>query len=164
MENSISQIHDKMFKEVFGNHKIAADFLKAYLPECLSKDIDLNSLEVQKGSFITQELKEVFTDLLFKANINGGDGYICFLFEHKSYPDRNTIYQIQKYIIEIWVKAEKENSRKSPPMVIPILIYNGRKRWNYETSINERMDWYSNLSEDQKKFVPAYEYLIVDLS
>jgi len=88
MENNISQIHDKMFKETFGDRAIAADFLKIYWPETLDVDVDFNTLELQKDSFVTQQFREIFSDLLFKANLNGSDGYICFLFEHKSYPDR----------------------------------------------------------------------------
>ena len=164
MENNISQIHDKMFKETFGNLVVAGDFLKAYLPEAIRKYIDLDTLEPQKGSFVTQEYRELFTDLLYKAKIYGQDGYICILFEHKSYSDKYAIYQILKYIIEIWASPEQEEGEKSPPLVIPLLIYNGKTRWNHETSIQERMQWFNDLPGELKELVPVYRHLMVDLS
>ncbi|SFS69130.1 Putative transposase, YhgA-like, partial [Halolactibacillus miurensis] len=41
-----------------------------YLPAHIVEQIDVNTLEPQKDSFITQDLKEVFSDLLFKVNIH----------------------------------------------------------------------------------------------
>ena len=164
MEKNMSHIHDKMFKETFGNHVIAGDFLKAFLPESVRNIVDLDTLKPIKGSFVTQELKEVFTDLLFTAMIDGNDGYICFLFEHKSYPDKNVIYQIQKYIIEIWVNEDNAKKAETLPVVIPLLIYNGKNRWNYKTSIREKIRGFSELSGEVSRLLPVYDYLLYDLS
>ena len=49
-------------------------------------------------------------------------------------------------------------------MVIPLLIYNGKNKWSYDTSIFERMPWYNGLSEKSKEFVPAYRFAMYDLS
>ncbi|WP_429160041.1 Rpn family recombination-promoting nuclease/putative transposase [Desulfitispora alkaliphila] len=49
----------------------------------------MNTLEPQKDSFINEELQEVFSDMLFRVNINNREGYIYFLFEHKSYTSKS---------------------------------------------------------------------------
>ncbi|MGF7184924.1 putative transposase YdaD [Desulfitispora alkaliphila] len=46
-------------------------------------------MEPQKDSFINEELQEVFSDMLFRVNINNREGYIYFLFEHKSYTSKS---------------------------------------------------------------------------
>lgn len=44
------------------------------------KIVEMDTLESQKDSFINKELQEVFSDMLFRVNINNGEGYIYFLF------------------------------------------------------------------------------------
>ncbi|SFS80242.1 Rpn family recombination-promoting nuclease/putative transposase, partial [Halolactibacillus miurensis] len=62
--------HDKLFKETFRHKDVTKDFVTYYLPAHIVEQIDVNTLEPQKDSFITQDLKEVFSDLLFKVNIH----------------------------------------------------------------------------------------------
>ncbi|WP_146913877.1 Rpn family recombination-promoting nuclease/putative transposase, partial [Halolactibacillus halophilus] len=66
--------HDKFFKETFKNPQVTKDFITYYLPPSLVKQIDVNTLEPQKDSFINKELEEVFSDLLFKVDINHEQG------------------------------------------------------------------------------------------
>lgn len=98
---NIQNPHDKFFKETIGNVETAKDFLTNYLPMNLLQVVDVNTLVPQKDSFINKELEENFSDLLFKVNINNKEGYFYFLFEHTSYLDREIIFQILKYMIEI---------------------------------------------------------------
>jgi len=59
--------HDKFFKETFSNVEVARDFMQNYLPEPILKIVDLQTLDIQKDSFIDENLKEVFSDMLFQA-------------------------------------------------------------------------------------------------
>ena len=72
----IQNPHDKFFKETFGNVAVAKDFLINYLPKNIMKVIDVDTLELQKDSFINEELQETFSDMLFRVNINNKEGYI----------------------------------------------------------------------------------------
>ncbi|WP_342366897.1 Rpn family recombination-promoting nuclease/putative transposase [Anaerosalibacter bizertensis] len=126
--------------------------------------IDTNTLEPQKDSFITEDLEEIFSDMLFKVNINNKEGYIYLLFEHKSYKEKNISFQLLKYMIEIWeAKINKEKTYQLP-IIIPLVIYHGKDRWNLSTNLGELIVGYENLTEDIKKHIPNYEYLIYDLS
>ena len=101
--------HDKLFKETFSHVEVARSFLHNYLPADVIKFLDVDTLEPEKDSFIDKELKESFSDLLFGTDINGRKGYIYFLFEHKSYPDKTVAFQLLKYMTEIWnTKMKKE--------------------------------------------------------
>jgi len=67
--------HDKFFKEVFSDKENAAEFIANYLPENIVRLLDLNSLELKKDTFIDANLKEYFSDLLFKLKLkNGSEG------------------------------------------------------------------------------------------
>ena len=160
----IQNPHDKFFKETFSKIEVARDFMNNYLPQSIINIVDLNTLELQKDSFINEELQEVFSDMLFRVKINKREGYVYFLFEHKSYTSRNISFQLLKYMLEIWeAKCKKENSNELP-IVIPLVIYHGSDEWNIKTTLGEMIKGYKELPEDVKKYVPDYEYLLYDLS
>lgn len=160
----IQNPHDKFFKETFGNVEIAKDFLNNYLPENIIKVIDVNTLEPQKDSFINEELEEGFSDMLFRVNINKREGYIYFLFEHKSYTSKDISFQLPKYMIEIWEAKIKKEGINELPMIIPLVIYHGKDNWNIKTTLGELITGYKDLPKAIQKFIPDYEYLIYDLS
>lgn len=97
----IQNPQDKFFRETMGNVSTAKEFLHHYLPKNILQVIDLDTIEVQKDSFINKEFKDYFSDLVFRVVISGKEGYISFLFEHKSYPDKAIAIQLlntwQKY-------------------------------------------------------------------
>ncbi|GAQ25683.1 Rpn family recombination-promoting nuclease/putative transposase [Tepidanaerobacter syntrophicus] len=160
----IQNPHDKFFKEIFGNVEVAEDFFTNYLPQSILDIIDLKTIELQKDSFINKDLEENFSDLLFKVNINNTQGYIYFLFEHKSYPSKDIAFQLLKYMIEIWeAKVRKEQLNKLP-IIIPLVIYHGKERWKASTALKEMINGYDKLTEDVKAYIPNYEYLLYDIS
>ncbi len=160
----IQNPHDKFFKETFGNVTVAKDFLNNYLPQSLMGIIDIDTLEPQKDSFINEELRESFSDLLFKVNINKREGYLYFLFEHKSYPSQDIAFQLLRYMVEIWdAKIKKENTNKLP-VIIPLVVYHGKEGWNIKTTLGEMISGYEDLPQDARGFIPDYKYLLYDLS
>jgi len=160
----IQNPHDKFFKETFSNISVAKDFIKNYLPQSIINIIDVDTLEPQKDSFINEELQEVFSDMLFRVNINKREGYIYFLFEHKSYISKNISFQLLKYMIEIWEAKIKKEKTDELPMIIPLVIYHGSDEWKIKTTLGEMIKGYGELPEDIKKYLPDYEYLLYDLS
>ena len=77
----IHKPHDKFFKETLSDLQTAQDFLQNYLPRELLEFMDLETIALQKDSFIEKELEETFSDLLFQTKINHKDGYLYLLFE-----------------------------------------------------------------------------------
>lgn len=160
----IQNPHDKFFKETFGKVEVAKDFLNNYLPGSIMKIVDMSTLEPQKDSFINKELQEVFSDMLFRVNIDNKEGYIYFLFEHKSYTSKNISFQLLKYMTEIWESKINKERIKELPVIIPLVIYHGKNKWNISTTLSEMINGYDNLPKDVKKYIPDYEYLLYDIS
>ena len=160
----IQNPHDKFFKETFSNVEVARDFIKNYLPENILKIIDLETLELQKDSFINEELQEVFSDMLFQVAINKQEGYVYFLFEHKSYPSKGVAFQLLNYMVRIWEQKIKKELDQKIPVVIPLVVYHGKDKWKIKTSLGEMIRGYEELPEDVRRFIPNYQYLLYDLS
>lgn len=140
------------------------DFLHHYLSTELLKRVDLDSLEPEKDTFIDEKMKEHFSDLLFKAQIGGETGYFYFLFEHKSYPSDDIVLQLYRYLGEIFhAKVNKEKALEVP-IVLPLVIYHGKKRWNAPGSLNEMIPGKSKYAADVSKYIPNFEYVLFDFS
>lgn len=160
----IQNPHDKFFKETFGKVEVAKDFLNNYLPGSIMKIVDMSTLEPQKDSFINKELQEVFSDMLFRVDIDKREGYIYFLFEHKSYISKNISFQLIKYMLEIWESKMNKERIEELPVIIPLVIYHGKNKWNISTNLGQMINGYKELPEDVKKYIPDYEYLLYDIS
>lgn len=125
--------------------------------------------------FIGKELKENIADLLYKVNINDKEGYVCFLFEHKSFPDRQVILQVLRYMIEIWeskIRVDKEARKEGAteltgdfelPIIIPLVVYHHKTTWKIKRSLGEMLKDYDKFPEEMKKYIPNFEYILFDL-
>jgi predicted transposase/invertase (TIGR01784 family) len=140
---------------------VAVDFLENYLPNSILKEIDLTDIKVAKDSFIDKELEESFSDILYNVSIDGKEGFVYLLFEHKSYFDKMTPVQMLGYILDIWKLYDKQNKNEKLPPIIPILIYHGNRKWKYGNSLSELIEATSEAISD---YIPGYNYLLYDFS
>jgi predicted transposase/invertase (TIGR01784 family) len=160
----VNNPHDKFFKQVLGDKETTRDFLTNYLPGDLLTVIDLESLVIQKESFIEKELQEHFSDLMYQVKIKDRQGYLYLLFEHKSYLYKATALQLLKYIVSFWEqKVNKEKTNTLPP-VIPLVLYHGKEKWQLKHSLSSMIEGIEDLPEAVKRFIPNYEYLFFDFS
>ena len=126
----LSNPHDHFFKDLFGRPEIAAEFLATYLPPEIVAELDLASPEPVKDSFVDEDLRESFSDMLYRAKRKrGGEAYVYILFEHKSWPDKWVGFQLLQSLTQIWKKL-KDVGVKSLSPVFPIVFYQGIESWN----------------------------------
>ncbi|WP_051434566.1 Rpn family recombination-promoting nuclease/putative transposase [Desulfonatronum lacustre] len=128
--SEINKKHDTFFRETMSHKEVAADFLANYLPAKVLEHIQLDTLTITKDSFVDKKQAEHYSDLLYQVMLSTGQpGFIYFLFEHKSYPDRFVVLQLLRYIIEIWELYLKQNPQaKTLPLIIPIVVYHGKPK------------------------------------
>ena len=95
--------HDCFFRENFSRLAIAQDFLRHQLPAGLLAEIDLSTLAISKDSYVTPELRQIYSDLVYSVAYRGQDPAqrltIYLLFEHKSRPDHWVMLQLLRYIV-----------------------------------------------------------------
>lgn len=155
--------HDKFVKFIFSYPEKAKDYLRLQLPEKLKEIIDLESLELTTDSFINVQLKESFTDIVFKVKMNDIDKplFISILIEHKSYKDNWVTIQIGHYIFSSLINQIKNVGSESTIIpVVPILFYHGVEAWDYHT----HRSLYKNFDEEVLKYIPDYEYIFHNLN
>ncbi|WP_040979635.1 Rpn family recombination-promoting nuclease/putative transposase [Oceanobacillus jeddahense] len=160
----IQSPHDKIFKETFSNVDVAKDFITHFLPPSIRNTIDVDSIQPQKDSFISHNLQEYFSDLLFQTKIHQKPAYVYFLFEHKSYHDYYTALQLLRYMVEIWETKRDNTEENKQPIIVPIVLYHGDTDWYAGTSFHYMLEGYKSLPPDLHKYVPNYEFFLYDVS
>ncbi len=162
-KNELSQPHDVTFKKLFGETEIAKNVIEKNLPQEVLEQLDMDSLERIDGSFVNKELKETFSDLLYRVRINNRDAYIALLWEHKSYADKFAVFQVAGYILDIWRKVIKDG-KDELPVVIPIVVYHGKSGWNYKTDIKEMIPDFEILPEYLKQMLPIIKHEFINIT
>lgn len=162
-KNELSQPHDVTFKKLFGEIDIAKDVMEHNLPKEVLDQLDMDSMKKLNGSFISEKLKETYSDILYGVKINNRDAYISILWEHKSYLDKFSVFQVAGYILDIWRRMTEEG-KKELPVVIPIVVYHGKGSWNYKTDIRELIPDFDVLPEYLKQMLPAISHEFVNIT
>ncbi|STM19734.1 transposase [Escherichia coli] len=65
----------------------ARDFIDIHLPAPLRKLCDLTTLKLEPNSFIDEDLRQYYSDLLWSVKTQGGSGLIYVVIEHQSKPE-----------------------------------------------------------------------------
>lgn len=128
--------HDQIFRKALENPLVAHEFFDAHLPKHIKDILDLNSLKIQKESFVEPNLKTAISDVLFSARFNDQDGYIYLLLEHQSTPNHFMAFRLFKYMLNICDRYITSNPKsKTLPLIYPLIFFNGQKQYNAPRSL-----------------------------
>ena len=97
---SITNPHDLIFKQTESHLENAIDYLRETCPPELIKNLNLDTLKLDESSYTTEELKEYFSDLVYKCQYKSKTEIrITLLFEHKSFKPDYPMFKILQYMI-----------------------------------------------------------------
>lgn len=117
--------HDAVFKSLLSDRATAADFLLIHLPENLRELCDLQTLHLESGSFIDDDLRASHSDILYSVQTRTGEGYIYLLIEHQSSADRHMAFRLMRYAVAA-MQRHLDKGLQQLPLVIPLLFYHGK--------------------------------------
>ncbi|MBS6034472.1 MAG: Rpn family recombination-promoting nuclease/putative transposase [Pantoea sp.] len=118
--------HDATFRQFLTQPDIARDFMELHLPAELRALCDLSTLKLESGSFVEDDLRQYFSDVLYSLKTTAGDGYVHVLIEHQSSPDRHMAFRLLRYAVAA-MQRHLEAGHKKLPLVIPVLFYSGKR-------------------------------------
>ncbi|CNK26045.1 putative transposase [Yersinia enterocolitica] len=116
--------HDALFKNFMTQPATACDLLEFHLPPELRQLCDLSTLRLESGSFIENNLRACYSDVLYSLKTTAGDGYVYALIEHQSSPDKHMAFRMMRYAIAA-MQSHLEAGNDQLPLVIPMLFYHG---------------------------------------
>ncbi|MBT9433426.1 Rpn family recombination-promoting nuclease/putative transposase [Candidatus Sodalis endolongispinus] len=139
-KNSTPTLHDATFRQFLTQPAIARDFMEIHLPAELRAICDLSTLKLESGSFIEDDLRQYFSDVLYSLKTTAGDGYVHVLIEHQSTPDKHMAFRLLRYAVAA-MQRHLDAGHKTLPLVIPVLFYTGRRSpYPYSTNWLQEFD------------------------
>ena len=110
--------HDSVVRQTLGRPEVAAGYFRYNLPKDLLDHLDLGTLERVQDSFVDPELHPSASDLLFTVDyLSQGDAegepqklLLYLLIEHKSYPERMTLFPVAP---ATWCESGNDITRKT---------------------------------------------------
>ncbi|EIE0340151.1 Rpn family recombination-promoting nuclease/putative transposase [Salmonella enterica] len=128
--------HDPLFKLFLREPETARDFLAAHLPQDIRSLVNLDSLRLESGSYVDEQLKEQHSDILYSVKMAQGEQCLLYcVVEHQSTEDEMMAWRMTKYTIRA-MSDHLNKGHKKLPVVVPLLFYHGDVR-PYPYS----MDW-----------------------
>ncbi len=149
--------HDKVFRTILDNKKEAIYFINKVLNLKMTED----EIEKYKENYVTEKLINKETDIVYKVK----NKKVFILIEHQTKIDYSMPYRIMRYQYEITTSAieTKRLGKKEykMPVVIPIVLYTGNKKWNakqYIKEVQERFYHYNGEELGRYKLVDVNDY------
>jgi hypothetical protein len=154
--------HDAFFRENFARPAIARDFLRHVLPQGLCEAIDLERLTISTDTFVTEALRKVYSDLIYRIPYRDTQLSVYLLFEHKSQSDHWVLLQLLRYIVASGELYRDQNPKaRSLPPIFPLVLYHGQAHWRAPARFHDLID---PLPEALEPFVPQFGYALHDIS
>lgn len=142
-KNKIYHPHDKYTKSMLSQVEVAKSLIQSHLPSDIVKRIDMDSIQLTNKSFISEELQDMHSDVVYKCNIDNQQGYLYYEIEHQSTPDEELPLRIFEYNIQLMRQHLNEGNKKLP-IIINEVIYAGKTSpYPYSVDI---MDMFENPS------------------
>lgn len=156
--NEINNANDKAFKGTFGMPEVAQEYLVNCFDKKLSQKLDFQTLKKLPTSYITPQLQEYFSDLVWQVQTKEKRTMqITFLFEHKSYMPKVPQIQLLMYLASGYM--EQLNNDEQLTLIVPIIVYHGSAKWQYKPF----KDYFKDFDEDFAAFLPNVYYWLTDL-
>lgn len=151
--------HDAVFKRFLRHPETANDFLMLYLPEAIRQRCDFATLRLQSASFIDEDLRAWYSDVLWSVRITCGAGYIYVVIEHQSSPDNHMAFRLMRYAIAA-MQRHLDAGHKTLPLVVPMLFYHGATS-PYPFSLN----WLDEFADPQlAKRLYGSQFPLIDVT
>ena len=153
--------HDAFFRETLSRVEAARDFVAHYLPAEVVACFDLGTLRVAKDSFVDEDLRSHYSDLLYEVGLRGGgDALVYLLVEHKSHPEPDAGLDLLRYTVKAWGLLRKQGRGFPLPPVVAVLFYHGREPWRVSAAFEDLIA----APPELQRYVPRFRYELCDLS
>ncbi len=156
--------HDALFKSAFEHPPHAAELLRGCLPTPLAEAIAWDTIALEPGSFVDDELVDSHTDLLFSVDVHDARAFIYVLLEHQSKPDPSMPVRMNEYVARIWSRRLRETAVPRFPVVIPVVLTHAPGGWNAPVALWDLLEPNPDSIPGLAPHVPRFSILVQDLS
>ena len=161
--------HDGAYKLLFRNKRMVEDLVRGFVREPWVDRLDFSTLEMREGSYVSKDHRRLEQDMVWRLRWRGegSEGertwlYVYLLLEFQSRVERFMAVRMLAYLSLLYLDLVKhrELTRKGRlPPVLPLVLYNGERRWWAPRQVGELVD---TVPGGLSGYQPSLEYLVID--
>jgi Putative transposase, YhgA-like len=156
--------HDQGYKRLFSHPSAVENLLRGFLGEDWAGRLDFSTLERVGNSFISDDLRERHSDVIWRIRFRDGErNWLYLLLELQSTSYHFMAVRLQSYVSllqEEVIRKGKLRTRDPLPLVLPIVFYNGERPWQ---APKEMRSLYREVQPDLRRWLPDLRYLVLDV-
>ena len=156
--------HDPGYKRLFSHPEMIRDLLIGFVREDWIHNLDFATLEKYPTEFIDDRLRQRRNDVIWRLRWGPDWLYVYVLLEFQSGVHPFMAARLSTYLDLLYqdlIRGRQLGHRRRLPPVLPIVLYNGRRRWTAPTDL-------ADLIEAGPPGLDAYRpqllYLLIDES
>lgn len=154
--------HDGFYKRILSCRQMVSSYLLDYVRAGFVADMDMATLELVSGSFVSDDLHSRENDVIWKVKWRGADAYLYVMIEAQRKRDSLMAVRLLNYTTALWLQLRDSGtaSRETGlPPVFPLVIYSGEEPWNEPFDLSSLL---SPWPESVLEFQPKYKYYVID--
>ncbi|MGY0503002.1 Rpn family recombination-promoting nuclease/putative transposase [Nocardia sp. FBN12] len=167
MTKKPSNPHDAYARQVLSRAADAASEIRVNIDAELAARIDFDGMVLVPGSFITEDLRSQYSDVLYRTTIDDRGAYLYILIEHQSCSDQLMAFRMLSYVVNIWRRHLDENPTPQVlPVVVPLVVHSTHTglRWTAPTQLGDLIDLDGSARGLLDRYLPRFEFLLDDVA
>ncbi|MCP4700351.1 MAG: Rpn family recombination-promoting nuclease/putative transposase [Gammaproteobacteria bacterium] len=156
--------HDPSYIKLFSHPQMVEDLLLGFVDEEWVAEVDFSTLETVKDSFITDDLRKRYDDIIWRVRWGDRWLYVYLLMEFQSSVNSFMAVRLMVYVGLLYqhlIDMEKLTKKDKLPPVLPLVIYNGKNRWDAKRDISDLIE---EVPGGLEKYRPHMRYFLIDES
>lgn len=157
--------HDQGYKRLFSHPQTVAELARGFLRPDWVERLDFSTLERVGNGFISDDLRERQSDVIWRLRWKGEvqDWFYLYLlleFQSTSYPFMAArMLTYVSLLIEEIIRKEKLKPGSKIPVVLPVVLYNGKRPWRAPLDL---ASLFVEVPESLRRHLPRLRYLVLD--
>ncbi len=154
---------DPAYKQLFSRSRMVRDLLYGFAARDWSADLDFTSLTPLPASYVSEDLRQRHGDLVWRIRFHDERWlYLVLMLEFQAAVDRAMAVRMLAYTALLYQKLIGEGALREHdalPPVLPIVIYNGRRRWGAAADVSELI---ASGGPALARYQPSQRYFLLD--
>ena len=154
--------HDNSYKLLFSHAEMVRDLLLGFVKEEWVQDLDFQTLEKVDSSYVSDDIRDRHDDIVWRVKWGKEWLYVYLLLEFQSTVDVYMPVRILTYVGLLYqdlIRTKQLLPAGKLPPVLPVVLYNGNRRWNVSI---EMSDLIQQVSGGLERYRPRFTFLLLD--
>jgi predicted transposase YdaD len=154
--------HDHGYKLLFSAPRMVEDLIRGFVREPWVEQLDFSTLERVSSVHLSEDLRERVNDMVWRVRLGQRWLYLYIILEFQSSAPWDMAVRIACYVsllLQELIRSGRVGAGERLPPVLPLVLYNGERRWTAAEDIHDLMD---EVAPELARYQPRQRYLLID--